>query len=139
MYSVVLCIAQSTGYHILESYKDRVCTSLPADSSSTAIRLQTLIGASDHMIEWILTGDMSKVNHRIYQVVLVFVSFQPHFIKFCDIMEVLAADSMTVGHIKELRKSEYLPICTDIQHFSMHVYILDKYKLVFLKRKWGSS
>ena len=92
------------GYHILESYKDRICASLPDDYNNTALRLQTLIGASDHMIQWILTGDMSKANHRIYQVVLVFVCFEPHFIKFCDIMEVLADGSMTV---LELRKSEY--------------------------------
>ena len=94
-----LCI----GYHILESYKDRICASLPDDYNNTALRLQTLIGASDHMIQWILTGDMSKANHRIYQVVLVYVCFEPHFIKFCDIMEVLVANSTTV---LELRKSE---------------------------------
>ena len=84
-----------------------MCESLPSDYNTTAIRLQPLIGASDHMIEWILTGDMSQVNHRIYQVVLVFVCFEPHFIKFCDIMKVLAAGSMTVGYIVELRQSEY--------------------------------
>ena len=94
------------GYHILEDYKDRICTSLPDDYNNTAMRLQELIGASDHMIQWILTGDVSQVNYRIYQVVLVYVCFQPHFIKFCDIMEVLAADSITVGYIQELRKSE---------------------------------
>ena len=92
----------SAGYHILEDYKDRICTSLPDDYNNTAMRLKTLIGASDHMIQWILTGDMSQVNHRIYQVVLVYVCFQPHFIKFCDIMEVLAAGSAC---ITELRKS----------------------------------
>jgi len=115
-------LSQSTGYHILESYKDRVCASLPADYSTTAIRLQTLIGASDHMIQWILTGDVSAANHRIYQVVLVFVSFQPHFIKFCDIMEVLAADSMTVGHIKELRTSELFLYAAYFIH--IHIYVL---------------
>ena len=97
----------STGYHILEGYKDRICTSLPDDYNNTAMRLKTLIGASDHMIQWILTGDMSQVNHRIYQVVLVYVCFQPHFIKFCDIMEVLAADSAC---ITELRKSMYAAV-----------------------------
>ena len=99
------------GYHILESYKDSICASLPDDYNNTALRLQTLIGASDHMIEWILTGDMSKANHRIYQVVLVFVCFEPHFIKFCDIMEALAADSTTV---LELRKSEYVICVVDL-------------------------
>ena len=59
------------------------------------------------MIQWILTGDMSKANHRIYQVVLVFVCFEPHFIKFCDIMEVLAADNEC---IIELRKSTQVAI-----------------------------
>ena len=91
------------GYSILEDYKDRICSNLPDDYNNVAVRLQTLIGASDHMIQWILTGDMSKVNHRIYQVVLVYVCFEPHFIKFCDIMEVLVADSRVV---LELRKSE---------------------------------
>ena len=103
MFSLTLFI----GYHILESYRDRICASLPDDYNNTALRLQTLIGASDHMIQWILTGDMSKANHRIYQVVLVYVCFEPHFIKFCDIMEVLAAGSMTVGYIVELRESNY--------------------------------
>ena len=88
-----------------------MCESLPSDYNTTAIRLQPLIGASDHMIEWILTGDLSQVNHRIYQVVLVFVCFEPHFIKFCDIMQVLAADSMTVGYIVELRQSKCIHIC----------------------------
>ena len=91
------------GYSILEDYKDHICSNLPDDYNNTAVRLQTLIGASDHMVQWILTGDMSKVNHRIYQVVLVYVCFEPHFIKFCDIMEVLAADSTVV---LGLRKSE---------------------------------
>ena len=86
----------------MESYRDRICASLPDDYNNTALRLQTLIGASDHMIQWILTGDMSKANHRIYQVVLVYVCFEPHFIKFCDIMEVLATDN---EYITELRKS----------------------------------
>ena len=100
----------STGYHILEEYKYRICTSLPDDYNNTAMRLQILIGASDHMIQWILTGDMSQVNHRIYQVVLVYVCFQPHFIKFCDIMEALVADSVS---IVELRKGEcmYTYVC----------------------------
>ena len=86
------------------------------------MRLQTLIGTSDHTIQWMLTGDVSQVNYRIYQVVLVFVSFEPHFIKFCDIMEVLAAGSITSGYIQELRKSEsvciatYLAISSD-KHF----------------------
>ena len=106
------------GYNILESYKDRICASLPDDYNNTALRLQSLIGASDHMIQWILTGDMSKANHRIYQVVLVFVCFEPHFIKFCDIMEVLAANSMTV---LELRKSEYayvvIHMCVAVFHY----------------------
>ena len=92
------------GFDILEIYKDHVCDSLPADYNTTLVRLQTLTGASDHMIQWILTGDMSQVNHRIYQIVLVYVWCQPHFIEFCDIMEVLADDSITVGHIKALRK-----------------------------------
>jgi len=91
------------GYSILEDYKDRICSNLPDDYNNAAVRLQTLIGASDHMIQWILTGDMSKVNHRIYQVVLVYVCFEPHFIKFCDIMEALVADNRVV---LELRKSE---------------------------------
>ena len=95
-----------TGFDILESYRDLVCDSLPADYNTTTDRLQTLIGASDHMIQWVLTGDMSQVNHRIYQIVLVYVWCQPHFIKFCDIMEVLADDSITVGHIKALREGE---------------------------------
>ena len=56
------------------------------------------------MVQWVLTGDMSQVNQRIYQIVLVYVWCQPHFIKFCDIMEVLAEDSITVGNIKDLRK-----------------------------------
>ena len=83
-----------------------MCASLPADYNTTAVRLQTLIGASNHMIQWVLTGDMSQVNHRIYQIVLVYVWCQPHFIEFCDIMEELADDSITVGHIKALRKGE---------------------------------
>ena len=99
-------ILHPAGFDILESYKDRVCDSLPADYNTTAVRLQTLIGASDHMIQWILTGDMSQVNHRIYQIVLVYVWCQPHFIKFCDIMEVLADGSITAGHIKALRKGQ---------------------------------
>ena len=92
----------------MEEYKDRICESLPGDYNNTAIRLKLLIGASDHMIQWILTGDMLKVNHRIYQVVLVYVCFEPHFIKFCDIMEALVTDSITVGYIVELRKSKCL-------------------------------
>jgi len=99
-------ILHPVGFDILESYKDRVCDSLPADYKTTAVRLQTLIGASDHMIQWVLTGDMSQVNQRIYQIVLVYVWCQPHFIKFCDIMEVLADDSITAGHIKTLRKGK---------------------------------
>ena len=91
------------GYSILEDNKDCICSNLPDDYNNTSVRLQTLIGASDHMIQWILTGDMSKVNHRIYQVVLVYVCYEPHFIKFCDIMEVLAADNTVV---LGLRKSE---------------------------------
>ena len=87
----------------MEEYKDCICESLPGDYNNTAIRLQSLIGASDHMIQWILTGDMSKVNYRIYQVVLVYVCFEPHFIKFCDIMEALVTDNKAVV---ELRKSE---------------------------------
>ena len=99
------------GFDILESYKDRVCDSLPADYNTTAVRLQTLIGASDHMVQWVLTGDMSQVNQRIYQIVLVYVWCQPHFIKFCDIMEVLAEDSVTVGQIKDLRKGCEILLC----------------------------
>ena len=74
------------------------------------------------MIEWILIGEPSKANHRIYQVVLVFVCFEPHFIKFCDIMEVLAADSVC---IMELRKSKQIRTCTysymDTYHMCMYV------------------
>jgi len=110
MYIVVLVcsLLPSTGFDILESYRDRVCDSLPTDYNTTAGRLQTLIGASDHMVQWVLTGDMSQVNQRIYQIVLVKEWCQPHFIKFCDIMEVLADDSITVGHIKALRKGKFL-------------------------------
>ena len=106
----------------MESYKERVCECLPADYKNTAVRLQTLIGASDHMIQWILTGDMSKVNHRIYQVVLVYVCFEPHFIKFCDIMEVLAAGSMTVRYIVELRESKYVCPCIHGMHMNDMIY-----------------
>ena len=102
-----------------------MCESLPSDYNTTAIRLQPLIGASDHMIEWILTGDLSQVNHRIYQVVLVFVCFEPHFIKFCDIMQVLAADSMTVGYIVELRQSKciHIRICVCVWHYVTFMHL----------------
>ena len=79
---------------------DRICSNLPDDYNNTAVRLRTLVKASDHMIQWILTGDMSKVNHRIYQVVLVYVCFEPHFIKFCDIMEVLVADDRCIMELR---------------------------------------
>jgi len=103
MYFYNTYVSTYIGYHVLESFKDHICKNLPDDYSNTAIRLQTLIGASDHMIQWILTGDMSQVNHRIYQVVLVYVCFEPHFIKFCDIIEVLVTDNAT---LIELRKSK---------------------------------
>ena len=67
-----LCNSPPPGYDILESYKDRVCDSLPADCNTTAVRLQTMTGALDYMIQWALTGDMSQVDHRIYQIVLRF-------------------------------------------------------------------
>jgi len=75
-----------------------VIRSLPGDYNSTAIRLQTLIGASDYMIQWVLTGDMSQVHQHIYQIVLIKMWCQPHFIKFCDIMEVTVSLQDTLKH-----------------------------------------
>ena len=115
----ILIVYTCVGYSALEDYKDRICSTLPGDYNNTAVRLQTLIGASDHMIQWILTGDMSKVNHRIYQVVLVYVCFEPHFIKFCDIMEVLVADDR---YIMELRTS----------NSSVHMYVIMSYCMLYM-------